>query len=71
MVIDRAAVTDTHLAHDVATTPRVAPLRALADRTEFVLDDKQRRAWDRIKNQPARGLAGLRALMARPSPFTE
>lgn len=37
--------------------------RVLADRTEFVLDDAQQRAWDTLDERPARDMPGLRRLV--------
>lgn len=45
--------------------------RALADRTQFVLDEEAWRAWEQINERPARELAGLRELIGRPSPFID
>ena len=71
-LIDRAvAVTDSDLTDFVVTNLRIAAQRVLADRSEFVLDDEQRHAWEQINRRPARTLSGLRDLMARPSPFAE
>jgi uncharacterized protein (DUF1778 family) len=71
-LIDRAvAVTDSDLTDFVVSNLRIAAQRVLADRREFVLDDEQRRAWEQINRRPARTVAGLRDLMARPSPFSE
>jgi uncharacterized protein (DUF1778 family) len=65
------AVTDSDLTDFLGTNPRIAPQRVEADRNEFLLDDAQRHAWEQIDRRPARTLAGLRRLMARPSPFAE
>ena len=71
-LIDRAvAVSGTDLTEFVITNLTVASRRVLADRTEFALDAEARDAWERINRRRARSLAGLRDLMARPSPFTE
>ena len=71
-LIDRAvAVTDSDLTDFVVTNLRIAAQRVLADRRELVLDDEARQAWERINRGPARTLASLRDLVARPSPFTE
>lgn len=70
--IDRAvAASGTDLTDFVVTNLTVASRRVLADRTAFTLDAEGQRAWERINRRPARNLAGLRALMERPSPFTE
>ncbi|MDP2328618.1 MAG: DUF1778 domain-containing protein [Dehalococcoidia bacterium] len=71
-LIDRAvAASGTDLTDFVVTNLTVASQRVLADRTAFTLDAEGQRAWERINRRPARSLAGLRALMERPSPFTE
>ncbi len=71
-LIDRAvAASGTDLTDFVVTNLTVASRRVLADRTAFMLDAEGQQAWERINRRPARSLAGLRALMERPSPFTE
>jgi uncharacterized protein (DUF1778 family) len=71
-VIDRAvAVSGTDLTEFVVTSLTLAARRVLADRTEFVLDDEARGAWEAVNRRRARDLAGLRALMARESPFVD
>lgn len=45
--------------------------RALADRTQFVLDEQAWQVWEQINERPARELPGLRTLVARPSPFID
>lgn len=50
---------------------RLAALRVLADRTEFVLSPVEAALLDQIMSRPARDLPGLRALLARPSPFID
>ncbi|MEX1163265.1 MAG: hypothetical protein WEB03_06775 [Nitriliruptor sp.] len=44
-----------------------------AERPEsrFVLPERAAAEWEAINSRPARELAGLRELMARPSPFVE
>lgn len=70
-LIDRAvAAAGTDLTDFVITNLTVASHRVLADRTEFALDSEARDVWEKINSRPARSLAGLRDLMARPSPFT-
>ncbi len=49
----------------------LAARRALADRTEFALPADAWSAWEAINQRPARDLPGLRALIDRPSPFTD
>jgi uncharacterized protein (DUF1778 family) len=71
-LIDRAvAASDSDLTEFVVANLRVAARRVLADRSEFVLDAEAQQAWEKINRRPARTLAGLRELMARPSPFAE
>lgn len=71
-LIDRAVVaSDSDLTDFVVGNLRVAAQRVLADRDTFTLDDDARREWDRVNDRPSRTLAGLRELMARPSPFAE
>jgi uncharacterized protein (DUF1778 family) len=60
----------TNLTDFVVANLMVAARRVLADRNEFALDAESQRAWERINRRPARDPAGVRALMARPSPFT-
>ena len=71
-LIDRAvSESGTDLTEFVVTNLRIAARRILADRTEFELDPAALRSWEAINRRPARALAGLAALMARPSVFTE
>ena len=46
-----------------------AAKRVLADRTTFELTPAAAAEWDRINAQDAAELAGLKRLLARPSPF--
>jgi uncharacterized protein (DUF1778 family) len=50
---------------------RRAAQQVLANREEFRLDLDALDDWERINQQPARSLKGLRALMDRPSLFQE
>ena len=50
---------------------RVAALRVLADRTEFVLSPVEAALFDEMLERPARDLPGLRELLNRPSPFVD
>ena len=50
---------------------RLAALRVLADRTEFVLSPVEAALLDEIMSRPARDLPGLRVLLGRPSPFVD
>lgn len=71
-LVDRAvAASEGDLTDFVVANLRLAAQKVLADRDNFTLDDEARREWDSINSRPARTLAGLRELMARPSPFTE
>jgi uncharacterized protein (DUF1778 family) len=71
-LIDRAvAASDTDLTDFVVVNLRAAAQRVLADRTAFTLGADARHEWETINRRPARTLAGLRDLMARPSPFGE
>jgi hypothetical protein len=55
----------------VVTNAVEAARRALADQTVFGLDAEGLAEWEAINRQRARGLPGLRRLMARPSPFAD
>jgi uncharacterized protein (DUF1778 family) len=71
-LINRAvAASDTDLTEFVVANLRVAAQRVLADRHSFTLHADARHEWETINRRPARTLAGLRDLMARPSPFSE
>ena len=71
-LIDRAvAALNTDLTSFVMSNLTVAAHRVLADRTEFVLDDEGRTAWEEINDRAPRDVAGLRELMERPSPFAD
>jgi len=71
-IIDRAvAATGTEMTEFVVSNLTMAARRVLADRSEFVLDDDERAAWEAANRRKARDLAGLRALMERPSPFVD
>ena len=71
-LIDRAvAVTDTDITEFVVTNAVEAARRVLADRDRFTLDADALAAWEAVNARRARDLPGLRALMKRPSPFTE
>lgn len=50
---------------------RIAALRVLADRTEFVLSPVEAALFDEMLERPARDLPGLRELLNRPSPFVD
>ena len=71
-LINRAvAASGTDLTDFVITNLTTASRRVLADRVEFSLGPEAQEAWERINRRPARSLAGLRELMARPSPFVD
>ena len=71
-LIDRAvAAAGTEMTEFVVSNLTMAARRVLADRSEFVLDDDQRAAWEAANRRRARDLAGLRELMERPSPFVD
>ncbi len=69
-LIDRAvSVNGTQLTEFVLTHLTIAARRVLADRNEFTLSAEAVDEWEKINSRPAQDLPGLRALMARPSPF--
>ncbi|HUF97567.1 MAG TPA: DUF1778 domain-containing protein [Ilumatobacter sp.] len=71
-LIDRAvAASGTDLTTFVVTNLTDAAARVLADRIEFVLDAKSRKAWEAINARPGRDLPGVQTLLDRPSPFAE
>ncbi len=71
-LIDRAAeASGTDLTSFVVEQLTEAARRVLADRDQFVLTADASAEWDRINRRSAKDLAGLRRLMARPSPFAE
>jgi uncharacterized protein (DUF1778 family) len=71
-LIDRAVIlTGTDLTDFVVTHAYDAARRLLADRDHFELDAAALEEWDAINARQAREIPGLRALMQRPSPFTE
>lgn len=71
-LIDRAAAaSDIPLSDFVVSNLRSAARDALADRASFVLDEDARLAWEELHRRPARKLAGLEALLSRPSPFAD
>jgi uncharacterized protein (DUF1778 family) len=71
-LIDRAvAASGSDLTDFVVTNLTLASRRVLADRTEFLLGSEAQEVWERINRRRARSLAGLRELMARPSPFSD
>ena len=66
-----AAASGTDLTTFVTTHSTNAAREILADRDRFNLSAEAADEWDWINATPAAELAGLRELMARPSPFTE
>lgn len=71
-LIDRAAkASGTDLTSFVVEQLTEAARRVLADRDQFALTADAAAEWDRINRRSAKDLAGLRRLMARPSPFAE
>jgi uncharacterized protein (DUF1778 family) len=71
-LIDRAAeASGTDLTSFVLDNLTDAARRTLADRDRFALDDDAADEWERINRRSRKELAGLRRLMARPSPFEE
>lgn len=71
-LIDRAAeASGTDLTSFMIEHLTDAARQVLADRDRFMLDADAASEWDRVNRRPARGLARLRRLMQRPSPFAE
>ena len=69
-LIDQAvSVNGMKLTEFVVTHLTIAARRVLADRNEFLLSAEAAEEWEKINSRPAQDLPGLRALMARPSPF--
>ena len=69
-LIDQAvSANGTQLTEFVVTHLTIAARRVLADRNEFTLSAAAAEEWEKINDRPAQDLPGLRALMARPSPF--
>ncbi|WP_062377052.1 DUF1778 domain-containing protein [Demequina pelophila] len=66
-----AAAAGTDLSTFATTNLRLAAQRALADRTQFTLSAVETEAWEELLSRPPRDLAGLRALLDRPSPFVD
>lgn len=71
-LIDRAAdASGSDVTSFVLENLTDAARRVLADRDRFSLDADAADEWDRINRRSPKELAGLRRLMARPSPFEE
>ncbi len=69
-LIDRAvSANGSQLTEFVVTHLKIAARRVLADRSEFTLSAEASEEWEKINDRPAQDIPGLRALMARPSPF--
>jgi uncharacterized protein (DUF1778 family) len=69
-LIDRAAAAvGTDVTTFVVAHVTEAAQRVLADRDRFELSASAAAEWDKINDQPARDLPGLRRLFERPSPF--
>ena len=71
LVNHAVAACGTGLTEFVVTSLRTAAHEVLADRTVFVLDADAQQAWEDLNSRPGRDLAGLKRLMARPSPFVD
>lgn len=67
LAAEESGTTLTEFAERSLTT---AAERLLADRDRFVLSSDAAAEWDALTSRPARDLPSVRALMARPSPFT-
>jgi uncharacterized protein (DUF1778 family) len=71
-LIDRAVeASGTDLTTFVVGSVTEAAHRVLADRDHFELSAEAADEWDRINRRQARDLRGIRALLARRSPFEE
>lgn len=71
-LVERAVeASGTNLTEFAEASLIAAAQRVMADRDRFVLNQAAADAWEAINARPARELPGLRALMARPSPFEE
>lgn len=69
-LIDRAAAAmGTDRSSFLLAEGRLAALRVLADREQFVLDADGQEEWERINSSPGQVLPGLVRLVARSSPF--
>jgi len=69
-LLDRAAAAiGTDRSSFLLNQGRLAAQRVLADREQFVLDQRGLEEWEHINNRPARELPGLIRLLQRPSPF--
>ena len=71
LIDDAVAACGMSLTEFTVSNLTTAARQVLADRTEFVLDADAQEAWEELNRRPARDLPGLRAFMARPSPFAE
>ncbi len=69
-LLDRAAAAiGTDRSSFLLNQGRLAAQRVLANREQFVLDQRGLEEWERINNRPARELPGLIRLLQRPTPF--
>ena len=69
-LLDRAAAAiGTDRSSFLLNQGRLAAQRVLANREQFVLDQRGLEEWEHINNRPARELPGLIRLLQRPSPF--
>ncbi len=69
-LLDRAAVViGTDRSSFLLNQGRLAAQRVLANREQFVLDQRGLEEWEHINNRPAGELPGLIRLLQRPSPF--
>lgn len=71
LIAQAAAASGTDITGFVSEHALLAARRVLADRTEFALGPQQWQAWERLNDQPARDLSGLREFLARPSVFVD
>lgn len=71
LVYRAVATSGTSLTDFAESALTTSAQRVLADRDRFDLSDAAVAEWEEINSRPARDLPGLRALMARPSPFAE
>lgn len=69
-LLDRAAAAiGTDRSSFLLNQGRLAAQRVLANREQFVLDQRGLEEWEHINNRPARELPGLIRLLQRPTPF--
>ena len=69
-LLDRAAAAiGTDRSSFLLNQGRLAAQRVLANREQFVLDQRGLEEWEHINNRPARELPGLIRLLQRSTPF--